>query len=29
MINRPVNEEQNPTPLTAAEWIAYRKECEA
>jgi len=28
MINRPVNQEENPASLTAEEWIAYRKECE-
>lgn len=29
MIDRPVNQEQNPSPLTESEWIAYRKECES
>ena len=28
MIDRPVNQEENPVELTAEEWAEYRKECE-
>lgn len=28
MIDRPVNQEENPAPMTAEEWAEYRKECE-
>lgn len=29
MIDRPVNQEENPLPMTDAEWAEYRKECES